>query len=223
MILLRDPAYQLVIPPDANKDRSVGIHVTPVLTDFYIRAHAPKWAENKEGEDPDERKIDPMFAIRGWAFENALGKAFAQASGVKLSQTEICVDEGGIKIFMTPDWWALPDEVVPYPHLIESKATDKSMKKLEDPALDTPEKLVASFKQHFRLWDLQIQCYLRNLHMVACHLYVWWVRGDYKFGGPRGVETVKRYVLGYQVHELEETWSTIKNHARRMRAEGRFK
>ena len=227
MIIARDPEYQLVLPPKDGR-RSEGIHVSDVLTDLYIRTFKPKWSVDPQTgltKPKEDDPIDPMFAIRGWAFERVLSKSWSEAAGVKLNQVELRVEEDGLVIFLTPDWWSIsdPDPRFPYPYLIEGKASDKTMNRLEDPTLDTPEKLVTSFKTHFKMWDWQIQCYLRNLHMVVCHLYVWWVRGDYKFGGPRGVDTVKRYILAYQVHELEETWGMMKNHARQMISEGRLR
>lgn len=122
---------------------------------------------------------------------------------------------------MTPDGWLWEDCI-----LHEYKATELSCKDL-DKALESGNQGLAEtvMLERHKTWVWQIMGYLQGLsatskkQFTVCHLFVYWVRGNYKFDGPRGVENVRKYPITFTPEEIYRNWRMLANHARTMARE----
>jgi hypothetical protein len=210
MQIVHDPSWKMVLADESDPRqarRSKGLHLSHILRDLDIQLYHKEYEGNT---------ISPMFAKRGFMFEWMLSQAFKneECPPDRINQVELVKDD----IFMTPDAWVLGAGLSGRGVLDEYKATDKSMKKL-DPNLP-PHELAASMVKHFRTWLWQIMAYLWALQMLECHLYVFFIRGDYKWDGARGVDTIPKYILTFQPWELAENWDMILNHKETMARRG---
>jgi hypothetical protein len=207
MEVQHDASWKMVLADESDPRqaaRSKGLHLSTIIHDLDVTLYH----KDRDNSEP----ISAHYAKRGFLFENMLSRAFAleECPKTRLNQLELKSDG----IFMTPDGW-----VVDTGELDEYKATDYSMKKLS-PDLSQDE-WQHNWRKYFRTWDWQIQSYLWRLGMVVCNLYIFFVRGDYKFNGVRGVDTIPKFVLRYQPWELSETWRSILNHRDSMVGQGK--
>lgn len=213
--------------------RAPGLHLGTVIR--RIR----QLRGDKIYEDGNEQDGGRMFA--GFAWERALELAF-HALGVRRDGVlkQLRLELNGIH--MTPDGLDLD-----VPCLEEYKLTWKGMKRLLDtagyqdwhaafvrdedgnwvlpgePPPGLSETLAWNFLAEFKDWNTQMQGYLKGiqetmgLDIKTARLFVYWVRGDYKwhFGGPQ----VTLIELRWTQEEIDDNWRKILTAAEGLREE----
>lgn len=188
-VSLRDLATAVIPVP-----RSPGLHVSAIISDMMAKAFPEKY-----GTDQGDQ-LRENYQETGFAFEDVLGKAFAERQQVTFRPGEIVRDG----VICSPDGITVGKLYTPGAGTLhtmygnEFKCTWKSMRGFD---LYAPK---------FLYWLYQIKAYAHVLDLREWELCVLFLNGDWKPPVPH----VKRYFLTFEPHEPAEAWQQLLAHAR---------
>lgn len=171
-------------PEGMDPVRSEGVHLTDIIKDIMIESHIQK---TMSGSVWKEDQLHLAGEV-GFMWEEILSSALKNRLPCRIGELEL---DG---ILLSPDGIEV-DEVDGEPILSEYKSVWSSSKR--EP--------IDNWK-----WMAQTKGYCKALGLTKVRMYILYLMGDYKGGGPQ----YRKCTIEFTELEIEENWEMLVNHAR---------